>query len=210
VRRARTTSHPSLYFPASGTRRWVHGKNGAGTCFGRTSRTSCHGSARAPASLVPIGTRPQSSTRSAVISAAGIDRAGQAAGVLSTLDTFGAALGVAVGERSLQRASDNGLSGELSAVGVRIDSQQVDELQHLLGTSEVQGHVKRIVPGDPSAALGAGDAAFMTAFDLVMALSARRLRLGPSCGRHRPPNRTWAATDPRANRNAEPLGRRRE
>jgi EmrB/QacA subfamily drug resistance transporter len=114
---------------------------------------------------------------SAVISAAGIDRAGQAAGVMSTLDKFGAALGVAVASALFTARSDNALSGELSAVGVRIDPQQVEELQHLLGTREIQGHVERIVPGDPSAALRAVDAAFMTAFDLVMALSAAVLGL---------------------------------
>jgi EmrB/QacA subfamily drug resistance transporter len=109
---------------------------------------------------------------SAVISAAGIDRAGQAAGLMSTLDKFGAALGVAVASAVFTARSDDALSDELSAVGVRLDSHQIQELRHVLGSDEIQGHVGRIVPGDPSAALRAVDAAFMASFDLVMALSA--------------------------------------
>jgi Major Facilitator Superfamily len=109
---------------------------------------------------------------SAVISAAGIDRAGEAAGVMSTLDKFAAALGVAVASAVFDARSGDALSGELSALGVRIDPQEIEALRHVLGTGEIRGHVERIVPGDPSAALRGVDAAFMTGFDLVMALSA--------------------------------------
>jgi EmrB/QacA subfamily drug resistance transporter len=109
---------------------------------------------------------------SAVISAAGIDRAGQAAGVMSTLDKFGAALGVAAASAVFTSRSDNAISGELSARGIRIDPQQLEELKHALGTSEIQRQVERIAPGDPSAVLRALDDAFMTSFDLVMVLSA--------------------------------------
>lgn len=109
---------------------------------------------------------------SAVIMAAGIDRAGQAAGVMSTLDKFGAAFGVAAASAVFNSRSDDAISGELSAQGVRIDPQQVRELERALGTSDIQRQVEQIVQGDPSAALRALDDAFMAGFELVMAISA--------------------------------------
>ena len=84
---------------------------------------------------------------SAVISAAGIDRAGEAAGMMSTLDKFGAALGVAVASAVFDARSDDALSGELSALGVRIDPEEIEALRHVLGTGDIRGHVERIVPG---------------------------------------------------------------
>jgi EmrB/QacA subfamily drug resistance transporter len=109
---------------------------------------------------------------SAVISAAGIDRAGEAAGVMSTLDKFGAALGVAVASTVFDSRSDDAISGELSALGVQTDPQQLDELKRALGASDLGSQVERIVPGDPSAVLSGLHEAFMAGFGRVMALSA--------------------------------------
>ena len=108
---------------------------------------------------------------SAVISAAGIDRAGQAAGVMSTLDKFGAAVGVAAASAIFSVRSDDAISSELSARNISIDSQQLEELKSALGANDLSD-VERIVPGDQSAVLAGLDAAFMAGFDLVMTLSA--------------------------------------
>jgi EmrB/QacA subfamily drug resistance transporter len=109
---------------------------------------------------------------SAVISAAGIDRAGQAAGVMSTLDKFGAAVGVGAASAIFNARSDDAISGELSQRGISIDPQQLDELKRALGTNNLLGQIERILPVDPSAALAALNDAFMAGFGLIMALSA--------------------------------------
>lgn len=108
----------------------------------------------------------------AVISAAGIERSGQAAGVMSTLDKFGAAFGVAAASAFFDARSDDTISGDLAARGVRIDPQQLDELKRALGASEIQRRVEQIVAGDAGIVLRALDDAFMAGFGLVMTLGA--------------------------------------
>jgi hypothetical protein len=68
--------------------------------------------------------------------------------------------------------SDDAISSELSARGVRVDAHRIEELERALGTSGLQRQVEQILPGDPSEALRALDHAFMAGFELVMAISA--------------------------------------
>ena len=91
---------------------------------------------------------------------------------MSTLDKFGAALGVAAASAVFDSRSDDAISSELSSLGIRTDPQQIEELKRALGTSDLERQVERIVPADPSAALSGLEEAFMAGFGLVMALSA--------------------------------------
>jgi EmrB/QacA subfamily drug resistance transporter len=109
---------------------------------------------------------------SAVIGAAGVDRAGQAAGVMSTFDKFGSAFGVALASSLFDSRAEDAVPAELAAHGVRADPSRLEQLVATLGTNDIHQQVERIVPGDTAAALRALDDAAVQGFDLVMAVSA--------------------------------------
>lgn len=104
----------------------------------------------------------------AVINAAGTARSGEATGVLSTLDKFGGALGVALASVVFEVSVRSELSERLAAAGIPATPERVANLQRLLGAPDVKDRIGELFAGGRPEAVAIADAAFTHAFGLVM------------------------------------------
>jgi EmrB/QacA subfamily drug resistance transporter len=104
----------------------------------------------------------------AVIGAAGTARSGEAAGVLSTFDKFGSALGVGLASAVFDVSVRSQLSERLTAAAIPATPDRIDDLHRLLGGPDAGDRIGGLFPGGRAEALAIADAAFAHAFQLVM------------------------------------------